>query len=99
MNAKDEIIDHKNNNRLDNRLENLRISTNSFNSHNVSKRKDTTSKYIGVSYNKSRNKYIGMIIKDKKSYYCGGFDTQEEAAKARDLKAIELYGNFAKLNL
>lgn len=49
----------------------------------------------GISLTKN-GKYTALISKDKKRYYLGTFKT--EAAKIRDKKAIELYGNFAKLN-
>lgn len=47
---------------------------------------------------KSKNKYRSRIKKDGKEYSLGHFETPEDAAKERDLKAIELYGTFAKLN-
>ncbi len=99
MNAKEgDIIDHINNDRLDNRVSNLRFSSHALNSHNVSKQKNTLSKYLGVTYDKLRGKFVGVVIKDKEQFYCGGFDTEEDAAKARDLKALELYGSYANLN-
>ena len=40
------------------------------------------------------------VIKHKgKTYYLGTFDTEIEAARARDRKAYELEGEFAYLNL
>jgi len=99
MNAqKGDVIDHINNNRLDNRLINLRQSNNSLNSHNISKQKNTSSKYIGVCYHKKTKKYQAGIKKDDKRYYLGLFNTEEDAARARDKKALELYGEFVKLN-
>jgi len=98
MNAeKNELIDHINNDRKDNRLSNLRKSNSSLNSHNIKKKENTVSKFIGVTLTKS-GKYNAKIYKDKKYYGIGSFDTEEEAAKARDKKVIELYGNYAKLN-
>lgn len=91
-----DIIDHINGNKLDNRLCNLRISNPTLNSHNRLKKENTTSKYIGVS--KKGKNYTAMITKDKKKHNIGVFKTEEDAAKARDKKAIELYGEHAKLN-
>ena len=99
MNAKNgEIVDHINGNKLDNRLVNLRISNSTLNGHNRIKKKGTDTKYIGVKYTKS-GKYESRISKDKIQYNLGTYETEEDAAKARDKKAIELYGEFAKLNL
>lgn len=92
----DEIIDHINGNRKDNRLCNLRKSNVSLNSHNKKKKENTTSKYIGVRFNK--NKYTASITKDGKCYYLGRFENEEDAAKAYNKKSVELYGEFAKLN-
>ena len=98
MNDNEDLIDHINNNRLDNRLSNLRKSCDFLNNYNRTKTKNSSSKYFGVHYDKSRKKYMAQIIKDGKHYSIGRFENEEEAAKARDKKAIELYGDFAKLN-
>ncbi len=100
MNAKDkEIIDHINNKTYDNRKNNLRIVSSVYNNHNTSKRKGTSSKYLGVSHDKSKNKWAVRINKDSKSYHVGRFDTELEAAKAYNNKAKELYGDYANLNV
>jgi len=97
INAKDgEIVDHINHNTLDNRLINLRISNSTLNNHNKSKSKNATSKYYGVSL--ERKSYRARIGKDGKDYRLGNFKSEEEAARAYDKKALELYGSFAKLN-
>jgi len=99
LNAQEnEIIDHINHNTLDNRLHNLRKSNSSFNNHNKTKQKDTLTKYIGIYITKS-GKYQAQICKNKVKYALGTFKTEEEAVKVRDLKAIELYGSYAKLNI
>lgn len=99
MNAKtNEIIDHINGNKLDNRLSNLRISNPTLNGHNKTKKQNASSKYLGVSYIISKKRFKAVITKDKKQYFIGTFVSEEDAAKARDKKAIELYGEYAKLN-
>jgi len=95
---KNEIVDHINNNKMDNRILNLRICDDSVNNHNKEKKEGLSSKYIGVSLTK-HNMYHAYITKDKKRHYIGIFKTAEEAAIERDKKAIELYGNDAKLTI
>jgi hypothetical protein len=92
----DIMVDHINHNRLDNRIYNLRLVSDTINSHNITKRTGTSSKYIGVY--KRGNKFIAEIKKDGISYNLGVFDTQEKAAETRDKKAIELYEQNANLN-
>lgn len=61
-------------------------------------KKQTTSSYKGVHWRTERSKWIATIIKDKKSYWLGQFDSEEQAAKAYDKKAYELHGDKATLN-
>ena len=96
---KNYVIDHINHIRLDNRVENLRISSISENNHNRTKRKNTSSKYIGVSYSKYASKWSSLITFEKKRYNIGNFSTEKEAAEAYNKKAIELYGDKAKINV
>jgi hypothetical protein len=91
------IVDHINNNKLDNRLCNLRICDKSLNAHNRTKKEGTLTDYIGVRI--TGNKYYAQIQKDKKQYYLGTFKTQKEAALAYNKKALELYGETANLNV
>jgi hypothetical protein len=49
-------VDHINGNPLDNRRENLRVSTLSENARNKQKKENTTSKYMGISFKKNENK-------------------------------------------
>lgn len=97
MNAKDdEIIDHINHNRSDNSNENLRIITASGNAHNKKKQKNTSSKYIGV--HKHSKKWRAIIYKNTIKNNIGNFVTEIEAAIAYNIKAKELYGEYANLN-
>ncbi len=47
---------------------------------------------------KDKKRYIAYVSRDGVRHHLGNFETPEDVAKARDLKAIELYGTFAKLN-
>lgn len=99
MNAKpEEKVDHINRNKLDNRKNNLRISTSAQNNHNRTKSPNATSKYYGVCRVKNTDRWETYITHDKKKHSCGYFDDEIEAAKAYNKKAIELYGEYANLN-
>ena len=91
------VVDHINHNRIDNRVENLRIVSHSHNNQNRKKKQGTLSKYIGVE--PSVSKWRARIIYQKKKYHLGSYQTQEEAAEAYNKKALELYGEQAKINI
>jgi hypothetical protein len=96
---KGRIVDHKNGDSLDNRRANLRIATHAQNSSNKRKtRSKTTSRFIGVSYEKSQDRWAVKIKHKGKSYWIGGFKSEIEAAKARDIAAKKYHGEFAQLN-
>lgn len=65
------IVDHINNNSLDNRLENLQVITQR---KNASKDKKGTSKFTGVYWDKSRNKWKASIWIDDRRVSLGRFD-------------------------
>lgn len=94
----DYVIDHINGNRLDNRRENLRVVTKRSNAANSKSRSGSTSKYKGVSLDSSRNKWISSIQLNGKTNHIGRFESEEDAAKAYDLRAWTEYGEFARLN-
>ncbi len=63
------------------------------------KRNNCSTNYLGVTYHKRDNIYEAYITKDKKRYYLGRFETDTSAAIAYNIKATELFGENAKLNL
>jgi hypothetical protein len=92
-------IDHINGDKLDNRLENLRVATNSQNQCNNRVRKDSSSKFKGVYYSKSKHKYRAHIYANGKSIHLGFYTDPLEAAKAYDQAAIHYFGEFARTNI
>jgi hypothetical protein len=93
------IIDHINGNKLDNRVQNLRIATTSQNGMNRKKTKlKTSSIYKGVSKCSDRNKWASMIKANGKRINLGRFNTESEAAEAYNKAALTYFGEFAKIN-
>lgn len=92
-------IDHIDHNGLNNQKSNLRRCTQSENMMNASKRENTSSIYKGVCFFKRYNKWTAYININKKPIFLGNFYTEVEAAKAYNKKAIELFLEFANLNI
>ena len=77
-----QIIDHIDRQPQNNHPNNLRIVTDIENQRNQTKRKNTSSKYVGVSFDNSRTKFIAQITINKKKIFIGRFLTELEAARA-----------------
>jgi hypothetical protein len=75
-------IDHKDNNKSNNKIDNLREVTNQQNTWN--------SKSKGYSYDKSNNKYRSEIMLNGKRTNLGNFNTENEARQAY-LDAKKIY--------
>lgn len=71
------VVDHINGEKLNNNLENLQVITNRENSSKD--KKGYTSKYIGVSFLKSRNKWSSQIYFNGKTIHLGNFKNEYEA--------------------
>lgn len=81
-------VDHINGDKLDNRRANLRLCTDSQNRMNVERFKSNKSGFKGV--HRAKNKWRAEIN--------GYFDAAEDAARAYDRAALELFGEFARTN-
>lgn len=78
-----EYIDHKNGNKLDNRIVNLREVTKGENNQNTRiPRKDNTSGYLGVSFCNTNKKFISQIRFNGKKIRIGYFDFAIDAYNA-----------------
>jgi hypothetical protein len=93
-----EFVDHIDGNRSNNHISNLRWATVSENNANATKRVNSTSKHKGVYWNKNRQLWESKITANKKNIVIGWYNDEDEAGRAYDLKALELFGQFAKLN-
>ncbi len=92
------VVDHKNRNKLDNTRENLLVCTQMENSQNRSKRNGSSSRFLGVNYHKRSRKWTARITFEGERLFLGYFVDEVEAARAYDRKAVELFGDFARLN-
>ena len=111
---KDLEVDHRDKNGLNNCKENLRVCNHSQNSYNKRHHKNSAVPFKGVQYRadyaklikqglyiaaaKIKKPYVAQISFNKRKRYLGSFGSAEEAARAHDIKALELHGEFAYLN-
>lgn len=84
-------LDHRNGDRSDNRLVNLRDATNKENHENFALSRGNTSGYRGVSWDKNRQKFTAKVVHHGKTINVGRFDTAEEAGAAAAAKRAELF--------
>lgn len=75
-------IDHINQVKSDNRIENLREADQLQNMQNKPKYRTNSSGYIGVTWHKDRKKWLAQFAYCNKNHYLGLFDDPAEAAKA-----------------
>lgn len=88
------LIDHVDCDKSNNRLENLRESSNAENQRNRGKNSNNTSGYKGVVWCKRTRKWKAQICTDGKTKSIGRCVSKEEAYHARCLAAKELHKEF-----
>jgi hypothetical protein len=95
----DQIIDHKSRNPLDCRRSNLRNANHSESTANRGPDRDKiTSRYKGVFFDNRVKMFRAVIRFNGKKIHLGYFACEENAARAYNAKAFELFGGFAYLN-
>ena len=97
--SSEQIVDHLDRCPQNNHPNNLRIVTDIENSRNRRKRKNTSSDYIGVSFNKQNKKYCSQIQINKKKIFIGRFLTELDAALAYNNYIITHNLSHFNLNL
>jgi len=98
---KNNWVDHINQNKIDNRMENLRSldKRDPMNNHNKKKRKNTSSQYRGVSWCKiNKNWQATVRYAGQTRYEFFDIDSEREAARWYDKQAIDWYGITANVN-
>ena len=95
---KGQYVDHRDQNRENNHISNIRIATSSQNRANAKKSANNTSGFKGVNWRGNRRHWRVVVQLDKKKIYIGSFHDKVEAAKAYDEAAKKHFGEFACLN-
>lgn len=98
LSNKNDFIDHKDRNKLNNQKKNLRVCGVGENMRNRSMYKINKSGFKGVWRQKQIGRWAAEIRKDGKKIYLGVFKEKKEAAIAYNKAALELHGEFAVLN-
>ena len=86
-----ECVDHIDQNRGNNKWNNLRAVEHKGNCLNKSLNSNNSSGYIGVSFDKKRNKWASYIMVDYKKINLGAFFNKSDAIDARSF-AEDFYG-------
>ena len=84
-------IDHINGNKIDNRIENLRLVTRRQNQQN--RKTHRAGRLVGATYNKGHNDWRSQIEIDKNKISLGCYKTEQEAHEAYKI-ACEYITNF-----
>ena len=88
------MIDHINNDRSDNRIENLRAADDNQNAHNQMLRSNNVSGIKGVSWNNDRQKWAVRVNHNKKTYQRYVQDLELAELVAIEMRS-KLHGEFA----
>jgi len=90
----DMLVDHKNGNHLDCRLENLRVCNTAQNTQNQPMKKSNKTGYRGVSFHKQMGKYRAAICYNGQYIHIGYFETPEIAAENYKAVAKKLFREY-----
>ena len=88
------VVNHKDFNRQNNKVENLEIVTQRENSNK--KHLPSSSKYVGVGWDKSKNKWISRIMINGKDKFLGRFKNEIDASNAYQHALKEVYSRMNK---
>ena len=88
------MVDHIDNNILNNNVLNLRWATRIQNGQNRKLNKNNKTGQKGVSFDSRRERYVSIIQVDGIQVHLGYFKNLEDAKQARIIKANEAFGVF-----
>jgi hypothetical protein len=92
------VIDHIDGNPLNNKKDNLRVVTHQQNSFNSKSRKNSSSKFKNVCWDRQAEKWKVNIKVKGNSIHGGHFDCEIEAARKANELMLKHHGEFARLN-
>ena len=89
------LVDHKDNPKTNNKIDNLRLANNFQNQrHRVNLPSNNNSGVIGVCWDKNAKKWRAQIVVNKVQKHLGFFINKEDAIKARREAEIKYFGDF-----
>lgn len=89
------VVDHKNGNKLDNRMVNLRVCLSAENGRNLKLKTTNKSGVAGVHWDKARSKWVASIKFMYRNIALGRFESLGEAVHTRRLAEAKWFGEFA----
>jgi hypothetical protein len=92
------LIDHMDNNYLNNKIENLRELNTQLNTSRAGMFGHNTTGYRGVRFRPRDNKYIVNIKVDGYGYYCGQYEDIEFAASVYNYISQLIFGEYSFKN-
>lgn len=90
-----ETVDHIDGDRRNNQIANLRLASNGQNLWNRKAQRNNTSGSKGVTFDRSRSKWIAQIAVDGRRHHLGRFDSIDDASAAYRCAAVKYHGEFA----
>lgn len=92
------LLDHIDEIKYNNRLDNLREATHSQNAHNTGITVNNTTGFKGVAFHKASGKYQAQLVLKGRTKYLGLFTTAKEASEYRNSIAKQEFKEFYNEN-
>lgn len=92
-------VDHEDRDGLNCRRSNLRPATRAQNNANRASKAGASSRFKGVTWDRARQKWKGLIQVNGRVKNLGRFNDEVDAATAYNFAAVEAFGDFARVNL
>jgi hypothetical protein len=93
------LLDHRDRDKTNNRIANLRVCTQQLNAQNYGPQKNNTSGYRCVFLCRKTNRWMVKMALNGKRKYLGTYATPEEADKVARAASLAAYGEFSYANL